>query len=160
MRSTVRLAALCAIAVLVVPAAPCRARISTDYAYSWDQVWQATVRLLRIDLGCEIRDRDAEIAYVMFDYPGAAGRTHPGSVELVRARGSDGAERVRVVVQIPSLPSYVERMVTDRLTRKLRDDFGEPIRRPRPAVPPPETGDGDGEEPPSGEPPAAPPAAP
>lgn len=108
-----------------------RARVQTDYAYAWAQVWQAAVRLVRVDLQCPVTDRDEDIGYVMFDYRDA-GRTHAGSVELVRTTGSDGVERVRAVVQIPSMPSWVERMILDRLTRKLRDDFGEPPRARRP----------------------------
>ena len=139
-------------AALAVLAAPriARARVQTDYAYAWAQVWQASVRLVRVDLQCPITDRDEEIGYVMFDYADG-GRAHPGSVELVRTTGSDGVERVRAVVQIPSLPSWVERMLLDRLTRKLREDFGEPPRvarpvrteRERPADPPPESPSGD-----------------
>ncbi|AKF06912.1 hypothetical protein [Sandaracinus amylolyticus] len=120
-------------AALAVLAAPriARARVQTDYAYAWAQVWQASVRLVRVDLGCPITDRDEEIGYVMFDYADA-GRTHAGSIELVRTTGSDGIERVRAVVQIPSMPSWVERMLLDRLSRKLREDFGEPPRLARP----------------------------
>ncbi|UJR80499.1 hypothetical protein [Sandaracinus amylolyticus] len=143
-------AALGCLGAAAVIAAPrvARARVQTDYAYAWAQVWQASVRLVRVDLGCPITDRDEDIGYVMFDYADA-GRTHAGSVELVRTTGSDGIERVRAVVQIPSMPSWVERMILDRLTRKLRDDFGEPPRlarpvrseRERPADPPAEPSD-------------------
>jgi hypothetical protein len=127
-------------AALAVIAAPgiARARVQGDYAYAWSQVWQASVRLVRVDLQCAITDRDEEIGYVMFDYEDA-GRGHPGSIELVRTTGSDGVERVRVVVQVPSMPSYIERMILDRLTRKLREDFGEPPRIARPARAPAET---------------------
>lgn len=107
-----------------------RARVQGDYTYAWSQVWQAAVRLVRIDLQCAITDRDEEIGYVMFVYR-ESGRDHAGSVELVRAQAASG-ERVRVVVQVASMPSWVERMILDRLTRKLRDDFGE---APRPARP-------------------------
>ena len=109
-----------------------------DYTYAWAQVWQAAVRLVRVDLQCAITDRDEDIGYVMFTYR-ESGRDHAGSVELVRAQMTSG-ERVRVVVQVPSMPSWVERMILDRLTRKLRDDFGEaprPARPPRPAPEPP-----------------------
>jgi len=136
--------------LLAVFAAPglARARVQGDYTYQWAQVWQAAVRLVRVDLQCPITDRDEEIGYVMFTYR-EAGRDHAGSVELVRAQGSNGAERVRVVVQIPAMPSYVERMILDRLTRKLREDFGDAPRPQRPARP---------AEPPATEEPADPPA--
>jgi hypothetical protein len=123
----------------VIFAAPslARARVQEDFTYAWAQVWQASVRLVRVDLNCELTDRDPDIGYVTFEYPDR-GRTHHGSLELVRTTGADGVERVRVVAQIPSMPSYVERMMIDRLTRKLRDDFGAPpraTRSPRPSSP-------------------------
>lgn len=141
--------------LLAVFAAPglARARVQSDYTYQWSQVWQAAVRLVRVDLQCPITDRDEEIGYVMFTYR-EAGRDHAGSVELVRAMGSNGVERVRVVVQIPAMPSYVERMLLDRLTRKLREDFGDAPRPPRPARPQPP---GSQPSPPDGEEPADPP---
>jgi hypothetical protein len=137
------------LAVIFAAPAIARARVQGDYTYAWSQVWQAAVRLVRIDLQCPISDRDESIGYVMFDYPDG-GRAHPGSVELVR-NVVDGNERVRVVVQVPSMPSWVERMILDRLTRKLRDDFGEPPRQARqrptePAEPPDEAPEGDEDE--------------
>ncbi len=108
-----------------------RARVQADFTYPWTQVWQATVRLVRVDLDCPVTDRDPDVGYVMFNYRDA-GRDHGGSVELVRSLGPDGVERVRVIVQVQSMPSWVERMVLDRLTRKLHDDYGEPPHVPRP----------------------------
>lgn len=122
------------VALAVIFAAPqlALARMQADYTYTWNQIWQASVRMVRVDLQCPITDRDSEIGYLMFDYA-ESGRTHAGSIELVRTVGSDGIERVRAVVQVPSMPSWVERMLMDRLTRKLREDFGEPPRVARPA---------------------------
>lgn len=116
------------------------ARFSNEVSYTFDQTWQASIRLLRVDLGCQVTDRDEDAGFILFEYPNA-GRSYPGSMEIVRSTDSRGVEHVRVSVQVQSMPSYVERMVAERLTRKLRDDFGEPrTRRPaRPAEPvPPE----------------------
>ena len=132
LRRTFLMRAPAALAVTLAAPQLARARVQTDYTYAWSQVWQAAVRMVRVDLQCPITDRDPDIGYVMFDYADG-GRTHAGSVELVRTVGSDGIERVRAVVQVPSMPSWVERMLIDRLTRKLRDDFGDPPRPARPA---------------------------
>ena len=136
LRRTFLLRAPAALAVTFAAPQLVRARVQTDYTYTWNQVWQAAVRMVRVDLQCPITDRDADIGYVMFDYTDG-GRAHAGSVELVRATGTDGIERVRAVVQVPSMPSWVERMMIDRLTRKLRDDFGDPPRGARPPRTPP-----------------------
>ncbi len=129
---------------------PARARISGDVGYTYDQAWQATIRLIRVDLGCNITERDADTGFVLFEYANQ-GRSYPGSVELVRTADGAGNERVRVTVQVSAMPSYVERMVLDRLTRKLREDFGDARSRQRPparpAPTPPSDDDGDPDAP-------------
>lgn len=130
-------AALVLLALLHAPVAS--ARSAEEYAYTYDQLWRAAVRLVAVDLRFPITDRDPEIGYLLFEYRDQ-GRAFPGSVELVRTQGPDGAERVRVVVQVEAMPSYVERMMLDRLRRKLTDEHGAPPRsapRPAPAPPPP-----------------------
>ncbi|MBK8169050.1 MAG: hypothetical protein IPK60_01745 [Sandaracinaceae bacterium] len=106
------------------------ARTTSDFAYPVDKVWNASVRLVRVDLGCALGDRDTDAGYFMFEYADGAHR-YPGSLEIVRAR-VEGRDGVRVVVQIPAMPSYVERMILDRLGRKLIDEFGEPAPIPTP----------------------------
>lgn len=115
-------------AALLVPVATASARTTNDYAYPRDKVWNASLRLVRIDLGCPLGDRDADVGYFTFEYVDGA-RRYPGSVEFVATR-VQGREVVRVVVQIPAMPSYVERMILDKLQRKLVDDFGEPAPAP------------------------------
>jgi len=107
-----------------------QARKQTDHRYHYEQVWSAAVRLVRVDLRYPIEDQDPSIGYVLFQYQDR-GRAYPGSIELVRTR-VEGVEYVRTVVQIPSMPSYVEQMLLDRLERKLRAEFGAPPERPRP----------------------------
>ena len=95
------------------------ARVETEFRYPFAQLWAATIRLLRVDHGFPIHDRDATTGFILFNYE-ERGRESPGSVELVR-----GEAGVRITIQVPSLPSYVSRMLLDRLTRKLRADFGD-----------------------------------
>ncbi len=143
---------------LLVPVDTAAARTTNEYAYPRDKVWNTSLRLVRIDLGCPLGDRDAEVGYFTFEYVDGT-RRHPGSVELVPTR-VEGRDGVKVVVQIPAMPSYVERMILDRLARKLVDDFGEPTpappsvlpseRRPvnrSPAAPEPSSPDTDAEAP-------------
>jgi hypothetical protein len=109
------------------------ARRTTDLGYRYDQVWTAAVRLVRVDYGFNVTERDQDLGFVMFDYI-EAGRTFNGSIEVVRTSDALGRERVRVVVVIQGQPEYVERMVMDRLERKLRGDYGAPPRpEPTPA---------------------------
>lgn len=114
---------------------------NADFRHLYPQVWSASVRMIRVDYGLALREQDRDIGYLLFDWRDSSGRAHPGSIELVRTV-QDASDVVRVVVQIPAMPSYVEQMVLDRLGRKLKQDFGEPpaIRRPRrsPSTPPEE----------------------
>ncbi len=114
--------------LLVSMSVPAEARRTSDHDYRYEQIWSSAVRLLRVDYGFNIRDRDRGIGFVLFDYQDH-GRTYPGSLEVVRAE-IGGQQKVRVTLNIPAQPSYVERMILDRLQRKLRADFGEPITRP------------------------------
>jgi hypothetical protein len=134
-----RLLLVLALSVVGAAAAPAiaRARVSGEIAYTYDQAWQSAVRMLRVDLQCPITDRDEELGFVLFEYT-SQGRRYPGSLEIVRSTDARGEEHLRVTVQVPAMPSYVERMVFDRLARKLREDYGDVRSRRPPAAAPPE----------------------
>lgn len=132
------LAALVIVGLALIPGGA-GARQQAEYAHRFEQVWSAAIRLIRVDYGCTIGDRDEEIGFFTFEWRDG-NRTHPGSMEVVRFRGANGAEQVRAVVQIPAMPSYVELMILDRLGRKLLEDYGEPPRPPRERRDPPRDG--------------------
>ncbi len=96
-----------------------QAKKTEDYRHSYDQVWRAAVRLIRVDQGYPIRDRDESIGYLLFDYRDD-GRKYPGSVELIRIKDQGGGS-VRAIIQIPAMPSYIERMLLDKLEKKRID---------------------------------------
>ncbi len=127
----VRLAAVLVALALAVPSTGF-ARRSDTHAYRMDQMWSTVVRLLRVDYGFTIRDRDRDIGYLLFDYP-HGNRSVPGSIELVPIE-EGGRPQVRVTLSIPAMPAYIERMILDRLTRKLREDHGQPLLLPRRAA--------------------------
>ena len=118
------------------------ARRSDAHAYRMAQVWSTAIRLLRVDYGFPVRDRDREIGYLLFDYTDR-GRSHPGSLELVPFEAQNGQTQIRVTLSIPAMPAYVERMVLDKLKRKLLEDHGEPLRPPRRVVEEPASEDED-----------------
>ena len=121
------------------------ARTTQALPYAQDRVWNAALRLVRVDLGCPLGERDAETGFFLFEYVAGA-RHFPGSVEIVPAR-VENHDGVRVIVQVQAMPSYIERMILDRLQRKLIEDYGQP---PRVVRPPPR---GDGQPPPGDQPP-------
>jgi len=120
------------------------ARQDRDFTYRREQVWSAAVRMVRVDLRYRVTDRDEEVGYLLFEYEDR-GNAHPASIELVRTV-VDGRRYVRVVVTIRAMPSYIEAMLLDRLTRKLREEFGEPPPAERVPEPDPPDDDGDGGE--------------
>ena len=73
--------------------------------------------MLRVDFESPITEKDKDSGYFLFEFTDA-GKQHPGSVEVIRVL-ENGVESVRVVVQVPALPIYVEHMLLDQLTRKL-----------------------------------------
>jgi hypothetical protein len=98
-----------------------------DLPYPIEQSWNAAVRLVRVDLGFTITERDRENGFLLFTYRDST-RSSPASIELI-ATDVGGVAGVRVVVQIAQMPSYMERHLLTRLDRKLHEDYGEP-RRP------------------------------
>jgi hypothetical protein len=128
------------------------ARQWTDLPYPIEQSWNAAIRLVRVDMGFSITERDRDSGFLLFTYRDTT-RSSPASIELI-ATDVGGVPGVRVVVQIAQMPSYMERHLLTRLDRKLHDDYGEP-RRPLPREPDrprerdrdrPREGEGDGQE--------------
>ena len=119
--------ALCLFLVILVLPAVASARSDSEFAYPYARVWTAAVRLLRIDLGCPIIEKDKEEGFFFFNYTTATGsRALPGSLEIIRSKVS-GVEGAKVIVQIPAMPRYVEKMILKKLARKLKAEYGLPL---------------------------------
>jgi hypothetical protein len=103
-----------------------QAKSGYESPYSYDQTWTTALRLVRVDLGFKIVEKDEKAGYVLFEYADK-GSTSSASLELL-----PGDRGVRVVCQIPKFPSYHEAVVLDRLSRKLREEHGNPPERTRP----------------------------
>jgi hypothetical protein len=101
------------------------ARREQTYPFTFTRAWTTAVRLLRIDFASPITEKDKDSGYFLFDFTDGA-KQYPGSLELIRILDG-GAESVRVVVQIPALPGYVEQNLLDRLGRKLGQEYGTPL---------------------------------
>jgi hypothetical protein len=106
------------------------ARREVTFAYPMSRVWTAAVRLIRVDLECPIGEKDRDDGYFFFEYSDR-GKSYPGSVELVSLQES-GTDHVRVIVQVPAMPAYVEAMILEKLGRKLEQEFGPPKVGPAP----------------------------
>ncbi len=122
------LTALIAVAAVALPERPACAKSGYDSAYGFERTWNAGLRLVRVDLGLKVTEKDDANGYLLFDYrsPESGQKSVPGSMEFIR--GKDG--QVRVVVQIAQMPGYHEQVLVDALTRKLRSEYGDPPKKP------------------------------
>src|SRR5262245_17528994 len=109
------------------------ARKQTDLRYPFDQVWNAALRMVRVDMRLAVTDRDPEAGYFLFEYVDN-GKNYAGSLELVRGE-RDARPLTKTVVQVQGMPGYVEQMMLDKLLRKLRDEYGEPLEPAKPVKP-------------------------
>jgi hypothetical protein len=122
--------------LLLLAAAPAGARTARDLSYSYDRVWPALLRFLRVDEKVKVTEKSEEAGYILFDLTDGK-RTFPGAAELSRTTDSSGRPAVHVSVKIEDRPSYMEMGLLDRLADKLHDELGDPPQPPPAASPPP-----------------------
>lgn len=128
--------ALCA-ALVGIPAAwllgssDVRARTSYQSPYTLEQNFSSALRLVRVDMGWKVTERDPEAAYLLFEYKSSesGGRVTSGSIEMVRQ-----SDNVQVIVQLPQMPQYHEEVLATSLRKKVQNDHGDPPRQ-RPSQP-------------------------
>jgi hypothetical protein len=132
--------------VLALGAGDAGAAVPLESPYTYEQTFGTAVRLLHVDLGLKITEKDVDGGFVLFDYtsPESGKRVTKGSLELVRSRAG-----VHVSVQLPAMPSYHEQMIVDALARKLLAEHGEPPKPKAPAPPPADADAGTDAETPS-----------
>lgn len=130
--------------VLVVSGA--RARVEAESDYTRAQTYNGALRYLRVDLGYEVVEKDQDAGYILFRYepPGRRGNPTNGSIEVLESK-----ERVKLVIQLPQMPTYHETTLRDGLLKKLRTEYGEPPKKKKPSEDAPKDPDGGAD---SGEP--------
>src|SRR3984957_7284576 len=94
---------LSAMAAIGATAPGASAKSTYESPNGYDRTWNAALRLVRVDNGWKVTEKDDQNGYLLFDYKSPSGdKAYPGSMELVRARAEDGA--VSVLVQLPAMP--------------------------------------------------------
>jgi len=126
---------------LVLAAAPGAASaggVVRPYGYAFDQVWSATVRLLRVDRGFKILEKDPETGYILFEFKESAKdeRSWRAGVELLRDKDESGRTVIKVKIEIQDKPELPDAVLHDRLREKLRAEYGPPFSAPTDAPPP------------------------
>jgi hypothetical protein len=104
-----------------------QAKANLDSPYTLAQTYNAALRLVRVDLGLTVTEKDPSVAYLLFEYKSTESGTRvvPGSIQML-----DTGRSVKVVVQLGQMPRYHEQVVIDALAKKLRDEYGDPAPRP------------------------------
>jgi hypothetical protein len=118
----------CVVAGIACAFAPgsVEAKANLDSPYTLAQTFNAALRLVRVDLGLTVTEKDPGVAYVLFDYKSteSGARIIPGSIQML-----DTGRTVKVVVQLGQMPRYHEQVVVDALAKKMRDEYGDPTPR-------------------------------
>jgi hypothetical protein len=122
-----------AIASVLPRLATVEAKTSFDSLYTLAQTYNAALRLVRVDLGLAVTEKDPSVAYVLFDYKSteSGARVVPGSIQMM-----DTGRTIKVVVQLGQMPRYHEQVLADALVKKLRDEYGDPAPRSSQKEPP------------------------
>ncbi len=105
-------------------ASTAEARTDRMLTYRQGQIWTSLVRFLRVDMGYRILERDREVGYLLFEYT-EGGSDRSGSFEMIPTVES-GRQYVKVRLQIPSMPTYIEVVLFGKFERKLLNEFGDP----------------------------------
>jgi hypothetical protein len=114
-----------AVTAAIVTTSPASARSAYESTYGYDRTWNAALRLVRVDLGLKITEKDQDSGYLMFEYRSPESRNGtPGSMEFVRSKEPNSP--VRVVVQLTQMPRYHEQVLVDALAKKMHLEYGDP----------------------------------
>ena len=125
------------VAAAIAATAPGASTKSTyEPPYGYDRTWNAALRLVRVDNGWKVTEKDAANGYLLFEYASPeSSKASAGSLELVRSRDVDSSA-VSVLVQLPQMPHYHEQVILDALASKMRREYGDaPEHRPPPPPP-------------------------
>ncbi len=120
------------------------AKATYESAYGYVRTWNAAMRLVRVDNGWKVTEKDETNGYLLFEYSSPeSAKASAGSFELVR--GPDPEGPVSVLVQLPQMPHYHEQVLLDALASKMRREYGDPPSH-RPVAPPKDLPDGGGSD--------------
>jgi hypothetical protein len=111
------------------------ARTEETTGYTKTQAYNGALRFLRVEQELLVIEKDADLGYVLFEYPtGIDDDKTTGSLEVIERE-----EEVLVVIQISKLPAHHESRLVGALLKKLQADYGNPPKRTPKAKEPPKS---------------------
>ena len=128
----------------ILPSVTAQARLTIDSYYGFDRTYNSALRLVRVDMGLKVTEKDDKTGYFVFDYKSTdtGNKVSSGSFEFVRSSESDGP-----VLRRPpaSTDAAIRRAGAHRRVRsQRRQEYGDPPERLKPKAPPPAPPPGDG----------------
>ena len=111
---------------LALSPAAASAAVTRRYGYEYEQVWSATLRLLVVDRGFKIIEKDPETGYIVFEFKESAKdeRSWRASAELIRDKDPSDRPVVKVKLSIAGKPELPHTLLHDKLAEKLRSEYG------------------------------------
>ena len=108
---------------MISMASPASARAVHASAYSYEQIFGSTLRMLKLDLDLEVVETNSDWGFLRFVYthPESGDRKNRASFTFVKTDHG-----VKVALQIPAMPMYHEQMIIDKLRMKLNVEHGAP----------------------------------
>jgi hypothetical protein len=140
LQAAVLFLAVAGVSASVLDSTDASAAVAHDATYTFDQTFGTALRMVRVDMGLKVTEKDVENGYILFEYtsPESGGKSSSGSIEVVR-----GKQGVHVTVQLPSMPRYHEQVMMDTLVKKLASEHGDPPQKPKPQPVAPDAGAGE-----------------
>lgn len=109
------------------------AKSQKNFTYKYGTIWSTAVRLIRVDNGYKITEKDKENGYMLFTFRGKGSVKHcAATMEIMSVKGPGGHPQIRVQLRIAHHPSYFEVQLLDALERKLIEEQGSPPPSTRP----------------------------
>ncbi|MDP9001545.1 MAG: hypothetical protein M3O46_15705 [Myxococcota bacterium] len=128
-----------AAAVLALTALSLEAKSSYESPYGYDRTWNAALRLVRVDNGWKITEKDDGYGYILFEYKSPEStKVTSGSLELVRGREPNAP--VSVLAELARMPHYHEQVLLDALASKMRREYGDAPPQKKPPASEPDAG--------------------
>ena len=97
------------------------ARSEWETTYTQKQLYNSSLRFLKIELRVNVTEQNEDAGYILFEYKNKGSSGSFGAIEIIPT--SSG---IKLVVSLPSVPTTHEKVLIEGLKKKLHGDYGQP----------------------------------
>lgn len=101
------------------------AETKKNLKYPYDWVYNSAVRLLKVDLKCDMEEENEKSGYILFWYEYNGIKSY-ATMEIVDITNDNNGYGVHVRLVLEKLPSWVEEDIVEKLESKIKDQYGNP----------------------------------